>query len=71
MIANAKIETLVTYALLISVVGIVLILILRELDVFTSDIFGTIASIPTKIGQGLVGGVSAVWNFVKGVFTTK
>jgi len=67
---NEKLETLILYIVMISVVGIVVILVLKELDIFTSDLTDTLAAIPSKLGKGIVSGASAIWNFLFGWIKT-
>lgn len=59
-LAETKIETLLLYIAMISIVGIVLILVLKELDIFTGDLTDTIGSLPQKLGSGLGKGLGAL-----------
>jgi len=63
---NTKIESIVIWVVLVSVVGIVVIMILQELDIFTSDVTSTVTSIPQKIGASVGGFFSGIWNSTGG-----
>lgn len=51
---NIEIETLIIWIALISVVGVVFIMVLRELDVVGGDLIDKIAAIPQKVLGSIV-----------------
>jgi hypothetical protein len=57
---KASTTTLVIWIALISVVGIVLILVLEELDVFQTDLSGFFGNLFSSTGTGLSAGLGAI-----------
>lgn len=57
-------EEVITYTILISVVGIVLVLILRELDIFTGDVIDSVANVPSKLGSSVANGFTSLFGWL-------